>query len=243
MRAADQSGNVGYSPFTTLSVAVPLGFDITANRVDVAEPTGVARTETGELFIASNADQEIALVDGNQVQQNGWINFGTSPGRLSWDATGAAPMLCVTLPAQGQVRCYRDAVTSPALAGTLSGFTNPTSASLLGNRLWIVQQNCQVSFVDVTYDLSVPSAPSLTFGAVNVVADVGNDCPDVAALDSGAAAVLHRGGQEVIHVDDIGQQQIVADQLDDPRGLDFDGGSLFLLDRGLEAVFQLDGVF
>lgn len=304
VRAADQAGNVGYSlPFTTLSVAVPPGFDITANsaftstlvafgdriqqgdqpldltstaltgvhhmsmfnndrivvtfpdrnqedlrdafdnRVDVAEPTGVARTETGELFIASNADQEVALIDGNQVQQNGWINFGASPGRLSWDATGAAPMLCVTLPAQGQVRCYRNAVTNPALAGTLSGLTTPTSASLLGNRLWVVQQNCEVLFVDVTYDLSVPTAPSLTFGAVNAVADVGNDCPDIAALDSGAAAVLHRGGQEVLHVDDIGQQEVIADQLDAPVGLDFDGGSLFLLDRGLEAVFQLDGVF
>jgi|GEM_PF-2086100 len=304
VRAADQAGNVGYSsPWTALSVAIPPGFDITANsaftstlvafgdriqrgdqpldvtstaltgvhhmsmfnndrivvafpdrnqedlrdafdnRVDVAEPTGIARTETGELFIASNADLEVALVDGNQLQQNGWINFGTSPGRLSWDASGAAPMLCVTLPAAGEVRCYRNAVTNPELAGTWSGLSNPTSASLLGNRLWVVQQNCQVAFVDVAYDLAVPTQPSLTFGAPNVVADVGNDCPDIAALDSGAAAVLHRGGQEVLHVDDVGLQDIIADQLDDPRGIDFDGGSLFLLDRGLEAVFQLDGSF
>lgn len=68
---------------------------------------------------------------------------------------------------------------------------------------------------------------------MNVVSDVGNACPDIAALDGGSAAVFIAVDKEVIHVDEIGQQRLIADQLDAPTGFDLCGSSLFVLDGSL----------
>lgn len=215
--------------------------DVFQNRVDVPQPEAIARASTGELFISSLGSQSIYLYDaGLQVQPN-HINFGNNPGRITYDETGPAPLLCVAFPGNGEARCYRNAIQNPASAGIRTGLGTVRSVSLRASRLWLVRAGCEVAYTDLTYDLAAPANPTVSFGGVVEVTDVGNDCVDLVALASGAVAVAHRGGSEVVRVDELGATEIVATGFANLQGLAEDGGVLFVLDRDLQAVFAVTG--
>jgi hypothetical protein len=214
-------------------------------------PDGIAVTPAGELFSGRFNNGNIVYIPPTlPINPPTLVTGLIGPARLVYDARPTTPVLCATKTgANNSMNCYvfnaatpsltanfpAHLVPSPApnglnaeLAGTAVGALNAGSYSL-----WLLYGGCALYSTSTSFNGTNPANPTL----LTVTPALPNACVDVAALPSGDVAVLTN--TSVIRVSAAGAASVVVNGLNQPAGLDFSGGSLFVLDTGSQSILRV----
>lgn len=214
-------------------------------------PTGVAVTPAGELFVGRFNNGNIAYIPPTLPVNPPSLATGLlGPTRLVYDARPTSPVLCAArTSAANSMNCFvfnpatpsltanfpSSVVPSPAPTGTnteLAGIAlgTPTSGTF---PLYLLYAGCALYSTSTSFNATTPSNPTL----LTVTPALPNTCVDIAGLPSGDVAVLT--GNSVVRVTAAGAASTIVTGLSQPAGLDFSGGQLFILDNGSQAVLRI----
>ena len=225
--------------------------DLNRNRINFQQPEGIATDTVGNLFVGDTQggnNGRIDKVDPVLSTTRGFIDQNASPGRMSLDARGPIPLLCIPFRNINEVQCWADVDTAtPTLLLTLDnpndGITQPVAVSLDAGVLWILEQGCTVKQAALTYDVANGTVTASAPSTVTPTAAFSGPCPDLVALPSGDVAVADNGAGAVVRMTPAGNTSDITQGMPDIVGLDFSGGALYVLDAQLQALFKVTGSF
>lgn len=214
-------------------------------------PSGIAVTPAGELFTGRFNNGNIVYIPPTLPTNPPSLVSGlTGPGRLIYDARPSTPVLCASrTSALNTMNCYAfnagtasltanfpaHLVPSPnptganaELAGIAVGAVNAGSYSL-----WLLYGGCALYSTSTSFNGTNPANPT----QLTVTPALPTTCVDVAALPSGDVAVLTN--TSVVRVTAAGAATTLVNGLNQPAGLDFAGGQLFVLDTGSSSILRV----
>lgn len=227
--------------------------DITGQSYQPNAPTGVAVTPAGELFIGRFNNGNIAYLPPTLPTNPPSLVSGLiGPTRLVYDARPTTPVLCAArTSALNTMNCYAFSATpTPTLTQSFPTHLVPSPAPTGGNNvdlagialgpptagtfpLYLLYGGCALYSTTTAFGGTNPANPT----ALTVTPSLGNTCVDVAGLPSGDVAVLTNTA--VVRVTPAGAASTIVSGLNQPTGLDFADGTLFVLDTGSQSVLRV----
>ena len=214
-------------------------------------PNGIAITPAGELFSGRFNNGNIVYIPPTlPVNPPSLVTGLIGPARLVYDARPTTPVLCATrTSAANSMNCYVFNAAAPSLTANFpahlvpnpvpSGANTELAGTALGAvnagsyTLWMLYGGCALYSTSTSFNGTNPANPT----PLTVTPALPGTCVDVAALPSGDVAVLTTNS--VVRVTSAGAATTLVNGLNQPAGLDFAGGQLFVLDTGSQSILRV----
>ncbi|MDP1827736.1 MAG: hypothetical protein Q8L48_30970 [Archangium sp.] len=214
-------------------------------------PNGIAVTPAGELFTGRFNNGNIVYIPPTlPVNPPSLVSGLIGPARLIYDARPTTPVLCATRTnGLNAMNCYVFNAATPSLTANFpthlvpspmpTGNNQDLAGAALGAQnagsftLWLLYGGCALYSTSTSFNGTNPANPAL----LTVTPALPTTCVDVAALPSGDVAVLT--STSVVRVTAAGASSPMVTGLNQPAGLDFAGGQLFVLDTGSQSILRV----
>ncbi|MDF1565151.1 MAG: hypothetical protein P1V51_19090 [Deltaproteobacteria bacterium] len=211
------------------------------------QPEGVALSAAGYLYVSDpTGNRSIWRIDPDRDPNNPrLLNNLFGPGRLNLESAGPRELLCFTRETtQDDGACYaidangdltRDFGVQNG-AGSFAQAMDVWHGTDAVSVVWMITRGCDLYRWDLDYGALPPTNETLVVSGVGG----GNRCEDLVALPTGAVAVAVGDQGTVVRVNDAGTETVMAENLPDVTGVDFGGGSLWVLDPTNRALYRID---
>ncbi len=261
--AWDSAAQIGYLPSTNNNGRIGLVLPDRTQAVlrDILGQTyqgnnnlmsGIAVSGAGDVFVsrfsvAGTISQFPPTLPSNPITLVSGLN---GPGRLVYDNRGATPVLCAAKTGSAlSANCYPVTGTPPLTqnfpthlvpAGLGGGNTELTGIALgtpsAGSYPLYLLYNACALYTTTTAFPSTPANPAAPT-QITVTPSLGGNCLDVVGLPSGDVAVLTTN--TLFRVTAAGAATSIVTGLNQPTGIDFSGGQLFVIDTGTQSVLSV----